>query len=102
MSEELGPCPICGRPVVKGASANRHHWTPRAKGGRDWAWLHRVCHRKLHAQFTEAELARDYATPEQLRAHPEIARFIEWVRKKPPEFYDSSVTAKAKGSRGTA
>jgi len=50
--------------------------------------VHRVCHQKIHATFSEAELARDYDTWDRLRAHPEIAGFITWVRKRPPEYLD--------------
>jgi hypothetical protein len=48
--------------------------------------LHRICHDEIHATLTEAELARAYATPEALRAHPHLARFVDWVASKPPAF----------------
>ena len=60
--------------------------------------MHRVCHRKLHATFTESQLAGDYCTWEALRAHPDIAAFVRWLRNKPPEFYDKS--AKTNRLRG--
>lgn len=41
--------------------------------------------------LTEAELARDYNTPEALRAHPALARFIAWVARKDPYFHKRSV-----------
>lgn len=49
--------------------------------------VHPICHRKIHSVLTERELARSYSTPEALRAHPEIARFVNWVRKRPPDFH---------------
>jgi len=36
--------------------------------------------------LTEAELARDFASPEALRSHLRLARFVDWVRKRPPHF----------------
>jgi hypothetical protein len=33
--------------------------------------------------LTENQLARNYSTIEALRAHPEIAKFIEWIANKP-------------------
>ena len=48
--------------------------------------MHHVCHRQIHATLTEAELARDFATPEALRAHPDLARFAAWVARRPPGF----------------
>ncbi len=82
----LGPCPLCGREMFAGPSVDRHHWIPKSEGGRDWSWTHTICHRKLHATFDEKTLARDYPDAESLKAHPEIARFIKWVAKKPPRF----------------
>jgi hypothetical protein len=52
--------------------------------------LHQICHNEIHATLTEAELARDYNTPEALRAHPRLARFIAWVRKRPPGFHSKT------------
>lgn len=86
--KSLGPCPICGREMVAGPSVNEHHWVPKAEGGAEKAFLHKVCHRFIHEIFSEPELAAAYATPEALRAHPDVAKFITWVRKKPPEFVD--------------
>ncbi len=73
--------------MVAGPSVDRHHFLPKSEGGRERRWVHRVCHRKLHSLFTERELARDYATPEAVRAHPEVDRFVRWLRRKPPEFW---------------
>lgn len=86
----LPPCPLCGRPMVRGPSVDEHHLVPRSRGGRDTHLVHRVCHRKIHATLTERELAEHYPTFEALRQHPEIAAFIRWLRNKPPEFYDRS------------
>ena len=83
---ELGPCPLCGRPMIAGASVDRHHLVPRTEGGRTSVWMHRICHRKIHSVLDERSLARDYATAEALRRHPDIAAFVAWVRKRPPEF----------------
>lgn len=55
-----------------------------------------ICHREIHAALTEAELARDYSTPEALRAHPRLAKFAAWVAKRPPGFR-SKVPGKRRG-----
>ena len=96
---DLGECPICGRPMLPGASVDRHHFVPRSEGGRETSWVHRICHRKLHSLFTERELARLYATPEAVRAHPEMQRFIRWVGRKHPEFWVRTAEARAKRRR---
>ena len=48
--------------------------------------LHHLCHKEIHATLSEGELARHYCTPEALRAHPRLARFIDWVARRPPGF----------------
>ena len=56
--------------------------------------MHKICHDKIHAVFTETELKRFYNTIASLQANEEIGRFIKWVRKKEPEYYDKSVKQK--------
>ena len=73
--------------MIEGPSVDRHHFLPRTEGGRAVAPVHRICHRKLHTLWTERELARFYSTPEAIRGHPEIQRFVRWLRGKPPEFW---------------
>ncbi|OYQ35003.1 restriction endonuclease [Niveispirillum lacus] len=90
----LGACGLCGRPMIAGPSVEDHHLLPRSQGGKQTVPLHRVCHRKIHAELSEKELARGYTTLEALRAHPDIAAFIDWVARKPPEF--TAVTFRAK------
>ena len=87
-------CLLCGRPLAE--PMNRHHLIPLSKGGRATPTiiLHKICHSKVHAVLNEAELKRYYHTIERLREQEEIAKFIRWVQKRPPEFYDSSVKGK--------
>jgi len=82
-------CPLCGRPIPPEARQSVHHLVPKLKGGRHGptVLLHQICHDEIHASLTEAELARDYATPEALRVHPRLARFVRWVAGKPPAFH---------------
>lgn len=93
---DLGPCPICGRPMIAGPSVDRHHFVPKSEGGRETRHVHRVCHRKLHSLFTERELAKAYSTPEAVRAHPEMQTFLRWIARKDPEFYSRTATAQLK------
>jgi len=81
-------CPLCHRPIPTGVSQSVHHLIPKLKGGKGGATvlLHDICHREIHATFTESELARDFATIPALQAHPRLAKFIAWVRKRPPDF----------------
>jgi hypothetical protein len=81
-----GPCPLCGRPLVPGPSVNEHHLIPRTYKGTSTVLLHRVCHGKIHSVLSEKELRDWYHTIDRLRSHPEIADFVDWVRRKDPEW----------------
>lgn len=91
MESDLKTCPLCGRPIPPHLES-RHHLVPRLKGGKHgpFAVLHSICHGKIHSVLSESELARDYPTLEKLQAHPGIAKFIRWVRKRPPEYRSSN------------
>ncbi len=61
--------------------------------------LHQICHSEIHARFTEAQLARALNTIEALRAHPDMARFLGWVAKRPPEFHSRTTGGRRKRKR---
>ena len=90
-------CPLCLRPIPPHAKQSLHHLVPKLRGGKGGptVLVHQICHNEIHAALTETELARDYDTPEKLRAHPQLARFAAWVRKRPPDHHSRS----AKGHR---
>lgn len=71
--------------MLVGESVDRHHWQPKSRGGKEANYLHRICHRKLHSLFTDKELDAEFATPEAVRRHPKMQKFINWVRRQPPE-----------------
>lgn len=81
-------CPLCGRPIPADVPQSLHHLIPKLKGGKGGptVLLHDICHREIHATLTEAELAREYHSIETLQSHPRLAKFIAWVRKRPPGF----------------
>ena len=86
-------CQLCMRPISK-SQRDAHHLIPKSRGGIETVILHRLCHRQIHALLTENQLARNYSTIEALRGHSEIAKFIEWISKKP-----SHIRAAIKRSR---
>jgi hypothetical protein len=73
-----------------------HHLVPKSHGGRQTAVLHRICHRQLHALFTEKELAQRYSTVDALLAHEGVHSFVEWVKTKPDAFYQRTRRARAR------
>ncbi|MEL6112892.1 MAG: HNH endonuclease signature motif containing protein [Pseudomonadota bacterium] len=93
-------CPLCGRPIPKHARQSIHHLIPKLKGGAKGprVLLHEICHRKIHAVFTETELARNYNTIEALRGHPQIAAFVKWLARKPGDFHAPTFTPGRKSS----
>ena len=82
-------CPLCERPIPE-SQRSEHHMVPKCRGGRETTTIHAICHKQIHALFTESELARSYSTAADLLAHPEMAKFIAWVRKKDPGFTDGA------------
>ncbi|WP_245396610.1 HNH endonuclease [Jiella sonneratiae] len=49
--------------------------------------VHPICHRTLHATFSNVELARMEASGEAIRERPELRPFIRWIAGKPPDFH---------------
>ncbi len=98
---EIVCCALCGRPIPPHAKSSLHHLTPKLKGGARLGTvrLHQICHSTIHARYTEAEIARQLAEPEALRADPELARFVAWVRTKPDDFHAPTRRARGKTAR---
>ena len=42
--------------MLSGKAVDRHHPVPKSQGGKDWVWMHRICHRKLHSMWSEKQL----------------------------------------------
>jgi hypothetical protein len=82
-------CPICDRPIPE-SQKDAHHLIPKSKGGKTTEYLHRICHRQIHALFTETELAQHFNTATALQESPEMQRFIQWIKTKPNHFYEKS------------
>lgn len=93
-------CPLCERSIPP-SQRDEHHLVPKSHGGKQTVVLHRICHRQIHALFSETELARRLNSVECLRASEELQPFIRWVKTKPGEFYErTSKSQRLKLSRG--
>ncbi|WGV15289.1 HNH endonuclease [Fuscovulum ytuae] len=81
-------CPLCLRPIPEDVPQSLHHLIPKLKGGKGGptVLVHHICHKEIHARFTESELARQFNTPEAIRADPRMEGFLTWIAKRPPEF----------------
>jgi 5-methylcytosine-specific restriction endonuclease McrA len=91
--EYLGNCPLCGREMTCGKSVSEHHVVPKSMGGNEKVFMHHICHNKVHTLFTERELAQTYNNFDALKSHPELEKFIKWVRKQPPDYVDKNRTS---------
>lgn len=78
-------CWLCERPM--GEVVEWHHPIPKSRGGKAREPVHPICHRTIHANFSNSDLEKRYSTAEALRGHTEIGRFVAWVANKPPDFY---------------
>jgi len=82
-------CPICNR-NIPASQKDAHHLIPKSKGGKSTEYLHRICHKQIHALFNENELAKTFNTAESLKNHPDMQNFINWVKAKPDTFYEKT------------
>jgi hypothetical protein len=101
------PCELCQR---VGPTLTRHHLIPVARHNKPrtrrqhdkrafntrTAMLCRPCHKTVHATFTEQELAEHYHTVDRLAAHPEIARFVGFIRRQPA---DATIAVRRRNDR---
>lgn len=105
-----GRCELCERTV---AALTRHHLIPRVRHAnkrnqREFdrrevkhrlAWFCRPCHSHVHALFMEKTLEREFNTLAALAAHPDLAKFVAWIRTKPEGFKPTSQPANGKRDR---
>lgn len=82
-------CPLCNR-ELNSTNSNLHHLIPKSKKGKNVVRLHKICHNQIHALFTEKELAKKYNTIDILKTDERIQKFIKWISKKNPNFYEKS------------
>jgi 5-methylcytosine-specific restriction endonuclease McrA len=87
-------CELCKRADTE---LTRHHLIPRARHRKgeirrhfskaeltgQLAMLCRACHKFVHTVLSERQLASEYNTVNQLLSHPEIAKFVNWIAKRP-------------------
>lgn len=88
-TDYIGDCSICNRPMLKNKFIDEHHLIPKCKNGTygEKVTIHRVCHEKIHSIWSESELASYYHTPDRILEHPEIQKFVKWLKRKPADFH---------------
>ena len=85
---ESPKCPICERELGT-KNTSKHHLTPKSRGGKSdvLVELHNICHQKIHSLFTTKELKEDFDSVDKLLENEEMVKFVKWVAKKAPAFY---------------
>ncbi len=93
-TEEATCCALCGRED----DLTVHHLIPKSRHNKPrmlkrydrkfmrshTALICAPCHKHLHKTLSEQEMAENYHEVELLAAHPAIAKFVKWIRKRPP------------------
>ena len=81
-------CPLCDRIITENVPKSIHHLIPKSKGGKggETVLLHHICHKQIHLMFKEKELAKSLNKIEILKKHPKLKKFINWIKKRSPEF----------------
>jgi hypothetical protein len=76
-------CELCERKV---SLYTVHHLVPRSRDNKiqKVAILCKACHGMVHRLISNLELEKNYYSIELLKEHPEVNRFIRWVRKQDP------------------
>lgn len=87
-----GVCCLCDR---ERHDITRHHLIPRTTHKNKWVKerflittlretvaMCKPCHKQIHVLISEKDMAKTYNTVEDLKAHPEVAKWIDWVKDK--------------------
>ena len=77
-------CPLCDREIPLDVPKSLHHLIPKSKGGKGGptVLLHHICHKQIHLLFKENELAKNLNNIEDLKSHPKLEKFINWVKNR--------------------
>jgi hypothetical protein len=87
-------CALCGRVTRRGTT--EHHLIPRTCHSNKWfkkrytrqqmlqtIQVCRDCHHAIHDLMPdEKDLGRYHSTIESLQAHPEISKYLAWIKKR--------------------
>jgi len=74
-------CPICERTSTT-EYIEKHHLTPRSRGGKKTLLICIDCGDQIHKLFTNKKLDKEFNTLEKLLADPKIQKWKEWVKNK--------------------
>ena len=98
-AQGLNEPPVCAlcRHEYDRRELTRHHVVPKSRGGTDIVLLCRLCHKQVHALFTERELEEQYGTLEKLESAPDLQPFLKFVRRRKPTSHIAVKSSRTKG-----
>jgi len=93
-------CPICTRDVPE-RYQEKHHLTPKSKGGskKETVLVCCNCGDMLHKLFTNKELKKKYNTIEAILSHPDVQKWVSWVKEKKPNDFSVCMATKKRKRR---
>jgi len=76
-------CELCQREV---GQFTHHHLIPKSrdKKSKELVVLCKACHGMIHRIFDNKELETEYFNLNTIRDHPEVHKYLLWVRKQDP------------------
>ncbi len=83
----MSVCALCDRNHL---TLTTHHLIPRQQTKRKkqetgpTIEICSPCHRQIHAQFTNKELAAEFNSIAKLKANKSMQKFLAWIRKQDP------------------
>ncbi|MFY9257028.1 MAG: HNH endonuclease [Fuerstiella sp.] len=90
-------CPLCTRKVPR---TSAHHLKPKSRGGSETLNICLDCHGMIHALFPNKQLERQLSSVEELKSHPEFARYLTWIARRNPERRYRATRSKKTRRRG--
>ena len=95
-------CPLCERDCPDDLM-QKHHLRTRKGDKHQTELVCKACHRAVHALFSNKELEVEespLATVDGLKAHPNMAVHLKFIRKQDPAAYIKMATCKRVRKRG--
>lgn len=74
-------CAICQR-ITPPNFQEKHHLIPKSRKGTETILVCCNCGDQVHKLFTLKEMELKYNTLETLLSHPDIQKWIRWVKKR--------------------
>ena len=92
-------CQLCDRHV---SEITEHHLIPKERGGKtyDTAHLCKVCHKQVHALYTNRELAARLFSIARLKDDEKIKRYLNFIKKHPGDAHITIKKSKAVRKKG--